>query len=682
MPTVRLRRAGTPTASERAIEPPVVAPAPASGPPEGRRRADLAVHGVPLAIVFALVAFMVERDGAFAVTVWYPIGLAVLAVGVTLAVSARAQFAGLPRVTLGALACLAAFTVWGFATILWASVRGDAWDGSNEALLYLLVFAVLAGWRSTARALWPAILALSAVVAAEGVITVVQVVHAGDPSRFLIGSRLSEPLGYPNATGALFMILTWLCAGLASRPWLPAPARGLAFGLAGLNATLNLLTESRGSAYTLPGVVIAFLVLVPNRLRSLATLSLVGVAVVPVVVAVLHIHSGDEPSLFTHAIRHALYIGLLCSVLLVAAGWLFAALDDRVSFSPRFLRRTGLAVVVAVVLAGVVFAAAIRPWDKVGSAWHSFKYTGESVGAASHFGGLGSNRYDFWRVGIIEFKRHPVQGIGVDNFLVPYLQQRHSQEEPLFPHSLFIRLLSQTGIVGTALFVGFLALLLAAVFRIPRGPERDLAGILTVGGSVWILHGLVDWLWEMPVLGVLGMALLGTACGLAPRGNVRAAVGRSWKLVLAGAGLAAAVAAAASFALPWFAQRDIQQATSEWRTDPASAFSTLQSAHSLNPLDDQADVLAGAIASRLHRYPLMQARFQAAVERSPDDWYANLELGIAASLTGHHAQAAASLRRARQLDPGEQIVRSVTRTFAAGRRIDPDAVDREFAASQ
>ena len=681
MPTVRLRRAETPTARERAIEPPVVAPATASEPVPGRRRADLAVQGVPLAIVFALVAFMIERDGAFAATVWYPIGLAVLAVAVTLAVSARGQFGGLPRVTLAALASVAAFTVWGFATILWASVRGDAWDGSNQALLYVLVFAVLAAWRTTAQALWPAILALGAAVAAEGVITVLQVVHAADPSRFLIGSRLSEPLGYPNATGALFMILTWLCVGLASRPWLPAPARGLAFGLAGLNATLNLLTESRGSAYTLPGVAIAFLVLVPNRLRSLAALSLLGVAVVPVLLAVLHIHDGD-PTLFVAAIRHALYVGLILSVLLAGAGWLFAALDDRVSVPPQFLRRAGLAVVLVAVLGAAGSAAAVRPWDKLSSAWHSFKYSGESEGAASHFGGLGSNRYDFWRVGIIEFKRHPVQGIGVDNFLVPYLQQRHSQEEPLFPHSLFIRLLSQTGVVGTALFVAFLGLLVAAVLRIPGGPERDLAGILTVAGSVWILHGLVDWLWEMPVLGVLGMALFGTACGLAPRGNARALAGRGWKLVLAGGGLAVALIAAASFALPWFALRDVQQAAADWRTDPAGAFSTLQTAHSLNPLDDGADVLAGAIASRLHRYPLMRARFQAAVNRSPDDWYANLELGIAASLTGQHELAASSLQRARQLDPGEEIVRSVTRTFQAGRRIDPDAVDREFEASQ
>ena len=636
-------------------------------------------------MVFALVAFMVERDGAFAVTVWYPIGLAVLAVAVTLALSARRQFAGLPRVALGAVACLAAFTAWGFATILWAAVRGDAWDGSNETLLYLLVFAVLAGWRATGRALWPAILALSAVVAAEGVITVVQVVHAGDPSRFLIGSRLSEPLGYPNATAALFMIATWLCAGSRRGPGFPCRRGVLAFGLAGLNATLNLLTESRGSAYTLPGVVIAFLVLVPNRLRSLAALALVagarrasgrGRAAHPLPA------SRRRP---VAEIRHALYVGLLWSLLLAAAGWLFAALDDRVSFSPRFLRRTGLAVVVAAVVAGVVLAAAIRPWDKLGSAWHSFKYSGESVGAASHFGGLGSNRYDFWRVGVIEFKRHPVQGIGVDNFLVPYLQQRRSQEEPLYPHSLFIRLLSQTGIVGSALFVGFLALTVLVVLRIPAGPERDLAGILTVGGSVWILHGLVDWLWEMPALGVLGMALFGAACGLAPRAGLRSVGlgggGRKWKLPLAGAGLVAALVAAASFALPWFAQRDIQQAAAGWRSDPAAAFATLESAHSLNPLDDQADVLAGAIASRLHRFELMRTRYQAAVKRSPDDWYANLELGIAASLTNRHELAASSLQRALRLDPREDIVRSVVRTFEAGQRIDPDAVDREFEAS-
>ena len=68
------------------------------------------------------------------------------------------------------------------------------------------------------------------------------------------------------------------------------------------------------------------------------------------------------------------------------------------------------------------------------------------------------------------------------------------------------------------------------------------------------------------------------------------------------------------------------------------------------------------------------------MNRSPDDWYANLELGIAASLTGHRAPG----RGCRCSAPGdsirrEPIVRQVTRTFDAGRRIDSDAIDRAFA---
>ncbi len=91
--------------------------------------------------------------------------------------------------------------------------------------------------------------------------------------------------------------------------------------------------------------------------------------------------------------------------------------------------------------------------------------------------------------------------------------------------------------------------------------------------------------------------------------------------------------------LPWFAQRDIQRAIAIWPTDTSGAFSILQRAHELDPLSNKSDVLAGAIADRLHRYDLMRTRYRSAVERSPDDWYANLELGIAASLTGDQALA-------------------------------------------
>ena len=43
-----------------------------------------------------------------------------------------------------ALGCLAAYTALSFLSILWAAVPGDAWEGANRTLLYLLVFALFA----------------------------------------------------------------------------------------------------------------------------------------------------------------------------------------------------------------------------------------------------------------------------------------------------------------------------------------------------------------------------------------------------------------------------------------------------------------------------------------------------------------------------------------------------------
>jgi hypothetical protein len=645
----------------------------------GRVR-DLALQALPLSLVLAAAAFMVERDGGFSPVVWYPVALLILGLCVAMLLGAGRLIGDLRRPAIAAITCLGLFTAWSFATTDWAADRGAAWEGSNRDLLYLLVFALLATWPACARAVWPVILGACLIVTAEGVATVEQAVHSADIGNFLIGSRLSEPLGNPNATAALFMLCAWLMVGLATRPWIPASARGLAFGLAGLDLTLNLLTESRGSIFTLPLVGLLYFILVPCRLRSVAALGVIALACAPVIEPVLHVYSA-APSAVAASMNRALGLGLAWAAILALAGWLFAWFDDRVSPPLRVIRSAAAAVWVGLVLGTAAIALLLKPWQHVDSAWRSFRHGGEPSGAASHFGGLGSNRYDFWRVGLVEFKKHAFGGIGTDNFLVPYLQLGRSTEQPIYPHSLLIDLLSETGLVGTAFFLAFLVLTVVVVLRMPSGRERDLACLLVVGASVWLVHGLVDWLWEMPALGVLGMALLGTACGLGLRQRRSARRGsRVARVALPVAGLVTAVILAASLTLPWLADRDVRLAESVWVRSPSTAFALLQHAHTLNPLDDQADVVAGAVASRLHRYGLMRIEFQQAVERSPEDWYANLELGIAASLTGKRGLAGSSLRRAAHLNPRDPIPRSVLLTFDTGRRIDPAAVDSAFEA--
>jgi O-Antigen ligase len=634
------------------------------------------LEAAPLGLVLALAALMVVRGGGFAATVWYPVALFLLAAALTVALSAGPRLASVPRAALGAVGCLAGFTLWNFATIGWAAVRSSAWYGSDRDALYLLAFALLACWAADARSLWPVLLGAGVVTAVEGLVTVEQAI--GHPGGFLFGSRLSAPLGYPDATAALFMTMAWLMLGLATRPWLPAPVRGLATGLVGLQLALSILGQSRGSVYTLPAVAVAYLVLVPGRLRSIATFALVACGTAPVIPTVLDVFRAD-PANVSHALSRAIDLVLLSAAVVGVAGWGLARIDRRWRPSPRTTRRAAVALVAAAVLVFVGFTAAVRPWQYAGSAWHSFE-SGEEPAGASRFGGLGSNRYDFWRVGLLEFKRHPIAGIGTDNFLVPYLQARHTSEEPIYPHSLAIDLLSQTGIVGTFLFAGFLVLVVVVVVRIPAGRDRELAGVLAAGASVLVFHGLVDWLWEMPVLGVLAAALLGAACSLAPRRPPRERVrGRLEVGARAAALLVAGLALGASLLFPWLAVRDVQNAAAGWRSDPTAAFSLLRQAGRLNPLDDDPDLVAGEIASRLHQYGLMRARFGDAVARTPDDWYANLELGIAASLTGHRRQAALALAQARRLDPDEPIVGQVSRTFDAGHRIDSDAINRAFA---
>ena len=123
------------------------------------------------------------------------------------------------------------------------------------------------------------------------------------------------------------------------------------------------------------------------------------------------------------------------------------------------------------------------------------------------------------RVALLEFRRHPLAGVGVDNFAESYVRDRRSREEPLYPHSLELGVLEQTGIVGGLLFAGFVVAAGIAVLRgVGRGP--DLAGGAARAGVVAALyvaiHGSGDWLWEFPALAATSLAWVGLAASRPP----------------------------------------------------------------------------------------------------------------------------------------------------------------------
>ena len=89
------------------------------------------------------------HDGGYDSDTWYwgaLLLLSLLAVLIGLGCTRRT----LSRASVLALTAFGLYVAWSYLSIIWAGSPGSALDGSNRALLYLLLFAVmlLLPWRS------------------------------------------------------------------------------------------------------------------------------------------------------------------------------------------------------------------------------------------------------------------------------------------------------------------------------------------------------------------------------------------------------------------------------------------------------------------------------------------------------------------------------------------------------
>jgi hypothetical protein len=647
-----------------------------------------AIATIPGLIAVAVFLVWAAADGGYPPTTWYPGGLVLLALLAVTAVAYRPLAVAIPRETVASLGFLAAFVVWSFLTILWAGVKGDAWDGANRTFLYLVVYCLFAllPWRSVGAALTIGVFALG--IALVGGVAFFQAVGSDDPANAFIGGRFAEPVGYMNANGALCLMAFWPAVFLAGRRETPLPLRGIFLAAAGLLLELALLPQSRGSLFAFPIVALLYLALVPGRVRSALSLAAVAAAVFAARGPLLDVYSAVEGPRGPEVLADAKAAIAWSLVALFVAGTAIAVVDRLLRVPDPWPQRISLALGAVAVVAVIVVAGALvskygNPITRADRAWTEFKAgQTQNFGASRFTGGLGSNRYDFWRVGMGEFRDAPVHGVGADNFAVAYLRERRSGEEPLYPHSLEIQILSQTGIVGALLFGAFTVSVLAAAARarsVRRSFGRALAATSVIVFAYWFVHGSVDWFWEFPALAAPAFAFLGLAAGLgrAPRSH------RPRRTKVARLGLVAGAAVVgllgvASLALPWAAAAEVEHAAPQWRTDPDAAFERLRLARRLNFLSDRPDLIAGAIAMRLDDLSRAEDAFSAALERNRDNWYARLELGIIASLQGKRAQALANLRGAEVLNPREPIVDDVIRRVRTGKRVSPRAVDRIF----
>jgi hypothetical protein len=638
-----------------------------------RLRADAAslVPGLPVVALFIIWAV---HNGGYDSDTWYWGALAVLALLFVTVVAFGPSRLRLTRTGAVALGLFALYVCWSYLSILWAQSQGTALQGSNRALLYLLVFALLlvVPWTSES-----ALLALLVYTIGIGVTAVVLLFHlafAQDVGSLFVGGRLAAPTGYVNATAALFMIAALPSIVLASRRELPALLRGLLLAFATAELQLALTGQSRGWLFTLPLVLIAAIVVVPDRLRVTAAAILPTVGAAVVARRLLHVYQDVPSDPLTRLAHHAAPDALIACFGVLVVGTMVAwagGLRKPRPLPPAIGAAIGITLAAAAIAACCVVGLIVsdgHPGRYISRQWHGFAHD-QGHATSSHFTDVGSGRYDIWRVSLHAFEAHPIGGLGMDNFADYYIRRGRSGENPSWPHSLEMRLLAMTGIVGFVLFASFMVVAFVAVVVSRRrglSVSRATAAAAALPAIVWLIHGSVDWFWEMPALSGPALGFLaiagslsawrptaeegvdGAASASPPASHPRRLPTESRRGIphrrriarLGGCvGVLAFVAAAVVLVFPYLSVREVSIASNIQGRNPSAALRDLQTAAELNPLDADPERLAGVVALRAGKYRVARKRFEQSLRREPGDWFSWFGAGLAASARGARAVA-------------------------------------------
>lgn len=544
---------------------------------------------------------------------------------------------------VAALLLLSGLAVWAGSSLEWSPVPSLARDEALLTAYYVLALALPLVSLRTAEARLAATGLLTAVLGAFTVAVALKVGLSAGALRLFRGGRLYFPITYANAQGSLFALGFWPAVLFASRRAGSVAARALGLGASVLFLAAATLAQSKGTTIGLVASAVVVLAFSKTRLRLLAVLLLI-LAVEAVVFQPLTEPYRHETLQTVHTAGLTVLAAAFGAVIL---GVLYASLDNRLALSAERHRLVGRIVAALAAGALVVGLASFivterHPIAFVQAHWTSFKHFDPNAGGATHLTALGSNRYDFWRVSLIEFERHPVNGCGARCFGTAYLVLGRSSETPARAHSLPLEVLAEQGLIGAALLLGALGLVLTLLVR----GTRRVALTATAGlgaFACWFVQAGVDWTWTFPAVTVPALLFAGIgAAAVAQRGLSGPVPGL--------AALACVALAIGGFLPPWYSARLTSQALRGTSSNPGAS---LRWARRLDPIST-APLIAQAELAPTVRAQLGHLR--EAARREPRVLQTQYFLGSVLLNAGRKAEARRVFQRANSLDPGNPAV--------------------------
>jgi tetratricopeptide (TPR) repeat protein len=427
-------------------------------------------------------------------------------------------------------------------------------------------------------------------------------------------------------------------------------------------------------------VIPLFIAMSSHRVRVLTRMAVVGGGLLICATALFDVYTasrekrGIDDVVETAVTRTgiAVLVALVASLVLVAVE---RRLQPGAS-TVRWTRRVGVALTVLLVVgaAGVAIARQEQIRSGLSDRWDTFSSfadvvntdTGARIGQV-----LPDKRYDYWKVAYAAFRDAPVIGGGAGDFEVRYAADKLYPKHSRYVHDIWLRALSETGVIGALLLLatlvaGFVALVRARV-RCAVVAHPAIAAVATLSAAFFLQCSL-DWLEEVP-------ALLAPAVAF-PLAVLRATSSCKRRLPW---GIPAAVAVVAIVVMvpPYIAVRNIARGDELRRSNhPEAALAAYDRAAAWNPLAVEPHLSRGFTALDMDDAALARRSFEEALDVR-EDWVAVFELGLLDSQAGRRAVARRRLTRAEQLNRNDPIVTDALAAVKDGERLEPVEVNRQ-----
>lgn len=612
---------------------------------------------VPALLGAAIVGGVAASDGGYFpdVCAWASLGLLWFAL-LALVLRTDVSF-GAPSLLLAG--GLVLFLGWSALSLLWSRSVTLTMLDVQKLLVYVGIVpaALLVVTRRSVPQLLAGVLSGVTLVSAYALATRLFPERLGsfDP---LSGYRLTTPLGYWNALGIFSGLGVVLALGFAARAARPSSRALSAAALPLLMATF-FFTFSRGAWIALLLGLLAACALDPRRLQLLA--ALVALAPWPALAVVLGYRS-KALTTTTSSLAAASHQGhrlvlwiVVLSLVAAAVGLALGLLEGRLQV-PGTARRAFAAALalLAVVALALVWTHWGSPPSFARKAYDSLlappKPTGTDL--SRRLLDLSSNgRVELWRVAWHDVRSNPLAGKGAGTFQQSWAAHRPIAGKALDAHSLYLQTLGELGAIGLAvLLIGLVAPLAAAV----KARHTPFVPIAFGAYVAFLVHGGVDWDWQLTGVGVAGLlCAVALVCSASPdvpevRLTMRARIAA-----------AAVVLALASFAFASvMANVPLNSAqaaadTGNWSSSAAAARKAMRWA----PWSSQPWRLLGE--AQLAQADIASARrsFRTAVAKDPGNWELWIDLGLAS--TGTEQRRA--LETAVRLNPRDPTIRELAR---------------------